>query len=449
MKLTFYGAAREVTGSCTLVETKRARILVDCGMFQGSSVADSKNYKEFDFDPSSVDAVCVTHAHLDHCGRLPKLLKEGFGGKIYMTSATKNIAGIVMDDAEHIMQEDFERKGRPKLYDEKDVQKTLKKIQATPYHKEIKIKDATIRFFDAGHIFGSSFIEIKESGGKTVVFSGDVGNKDVPIIRETEAIQQADILVTESTYGNRFHEGKKERYRALTEAITTTMNQNGVLLIPAFAIERTQHLLYEINHLVESGKVKCQRVYLDSPMAIKVTEVMRKNPKYYDKEALRLISEGDDFLDFSCLTLTRTRDESKQINTAPKPKVIIAGSGMMNGGRILHHLIRYLGDKTTTLLIIGYQARGTLGRRLYSGQKTVSIYGKRIRVRAKVKAIGAYSAHADQKKILSWIRGIPQKPQLVLCNHGEEESAVALCTAITDKLGVDAKAPHYGESFEI
>ncbi|MCR4278653.1 MAG: MBL fold metallo-hydrolase [bacterium] len=449
MKLTFYGAAREVTGSCTLVETAKSKILVDCGMFQGSHVASSKNFSDFVFDPTALDAVVLTHAHMDHCGRLPKLIKDGFKKTIYATEATKLIAGIVMEDAVHIMEEDFERSGRPQLYDANDVQRTLIKFKDTPYHTPLRINDVTIRFFDAGHIFGSSFIEIKADSGKTVIFSGDVGNKDVPIIRETETIEHADAIVTESTYGNRIHEGKVERFKQLQEAILDCVEKKGVLLIPAFAIERTQHLLYEINQLVETKKIPCIPVYLDSPMAIKVTKVMEKLSAYYDKEALEHISHGDNFLSFPCLHLTHTRDESKTINTSPSPKIIIAGSGMMNGGRILHHLIRYVGDRSTTILIIGYQASGTLGRRLYSGEKNIRIFGKRISVRARVKAIGAFSAHADQKKLLSWIGNIKPRPKLVLCNHGEEEASVALGTRITEKFGILSKAPKFGESFEI
>jgi len=449
MKLTFYGAAREVTGSCTLVETAKTKLLIDCGMFQGSRLADTKNFRDFEFDPASLDAVAITHAHLDHSARVPRLIKEGFRKNVYATEGTKMIAGIVMEDAEHIMQDEFERDGRPKLYDANDVQKTLSKMQSVNYGETVAIKDLTIQFFDAGHIFGSSFVRVTDKEGKTAVFSGDLGNRDVPIIRETDPMGPADAVVIESTYGNRIHEGKKERYQQLKDAIVSTMQQSGVLLIPAFSIERTQHVLYEINHLVETKKIPRIRVYLDSPMAIKATNVMKKIPRYYDKEALRLISEGDDFLMFPGLEITRTRDESKAINMAPSPKVIIAGSGMMTGGRIQHHLIRYLGDPTTTLLIIGYQAYGTLGRKLYSGDKNVRIFGKRVRVRAKVKAIGAYSAHADQKKLIEWIKTSKPLPKLVLCNHGEDETAVAFATRVQDQLGIEARAPKYGESYTL
>ena len=445
MHITFLGAAREVTGSCYLVETKRARILVDCGMFQGSSLADAKNFKDFEFDPKTIDAVAVTHAHLDHTGRLPKLAKEGFKGKIYSTRPTADIAKIILEDAEGIMDDDFRRDGRPKLYEQKDVDRAVKLMHGAEYSRWITIGDLKLRFREAGHIFGSAFIEIEEKGGGRAVFSGDLGNRDMPIVRPTAQAMGADAMIVESTYGNRLHEDVKTRKKILHAALTSTVKRKGVLLIPSFAVERTQDLLYEMHEMQERGELPMVDVYLDTPMGIKVAEVIRDYPEYYDRAAFKHVVTGDDMFHFPGLHKTMTRDQSKEINMAPKPKVIIAGAGMMNGGRILHHLVRYLSDPKSTLLIVGYQAQGTLGRRLYSGEKNVHVLNERIQVRAKIIPIGAMSAHADQRKLLDWIGAAATPPKHVYCTHGEEDSSAALASRITEEYGIKADVPRMGE----
>jgi metallo-beta-lactamase family protein len=446
MNITFCGAAREVTGSCSIVETKQARIMVDCGMFQGCNLCDIKNYIKFPVDASTIDAVVLTHAHLDHVGRIPKLVKEGFRGKIYATPPTVKLAKIVLQDAHHIMQEDFRREHRPPLYDEEDIERAFEFFVPLDYSREVEIGDLKFRLRDAGHIFGSSFVEIWEKGGASVGFSGDLGNDGARVLRPTAQLAALDGLVIESTYGNRIHEDESERWRKLKAVIERTARKQSVLIIPAFAIERTQQILYEMNHLVESGELPAIDTYLDSPMAIRATRVMKEYPQYYDQDALRRISAGDDLFDFPGLTLTETSSESRVINDARRPKIIIAGSGMMTGGRILHHLIRYLSHKDNTVLIIGYQAEGTLGRKIYRGDKVVDVMGERVHVKARVESIGAYSAHADQKKLLSWVHDAAGKPKKVFCNHGDDGAAVALATQMREQLGVEASAPKYLET---
>ncbi|MFA5935337.1 MAG: MBL fold metallo-hydrolase [Patescibacteria group bacterium] len=445
MKISFFGATREVTGSCYLVEAGRSRVLVDCGMFQGSHFASQSNFKPFDFDPTTIDAVLITHGHLDHTGRIPKLLKEKFPGKIYATPPTCDIARIVIEDAEHVMDDEFKRKGTPKLYEQRDVEAVVKRLTPVDYSVHTKLDGLSFRFRDAGHIFGSSFIEIEETGGAKAVFSGDVGNKNVPILRPTAQMFACDALIIESTYGNRIHESEATRESRLKEAVVKTIKQNGVLVVPAFAVERTQQLLYELNHLVENKLIPPVDVYLDSPMAIKITEVIKSYPEYYDKEALRIVATGDDLFSFPGLRVTASRDESKAINDAPRPKVIIAGAGMMNGGRIQHHLVRYLSDPRSTILIIGYQASGTLGRRLYSGEKTVDVLDETVHVKAAITSIGAYSAHADQHTLIEWIDGAEKPPGHVYCTHGEEDAAAGLATRITEDLGIKADVPRLGD----
>lgn len=449
MRISFFGASREVTGSCYLVESAKAKILVDCGMFQGCNLCGAQNFAEFPFDASTIDAICITHAHLDHTGRIPKLVKAGFKGKIYGTPPTAKLATLVLEDAFKIMLSDFKRDYRPMLYEEEDIVTALKNFSPIEYHAPLTVKDLTITFKDAGHIFGSAFIEVREKNGGSVSFSGDLGNDGTQILKQTEQLGAVDALVVESTYGNRIHEDESTRESKLKTIIERTVKQKGVLIIPAFAIERTQQLLYELNHLIENHIMKPVDIYLDSPMAIKATEVVKSFPKYYDKAAFKLMASGDDMFDFPGLQRMLSKDESKLINDAPKPKVIISGSGMMNGGRILHHLRRYLSDKSTTVLIVGYQAEGTLGRQLYRGDKMVEIYGDRIPVKATIESIGAYSAHADQNKIVSWINTAESKPKRVFVTHGEEGSATALATRLQLDLHIPSEAPRYGDSFVI
>lgn len=441
MQISFHGATREVTGSCYLVETAEQRVLIDCGLYQGGAFSSSKNLDPFAFDPATIDAVIVTHGHLDHIGRLPKLVKDGFAGKIYATKPTAPIAKLVLEDAERILQEEFKQTHRPMPYTAENVAAAVEAFESLDYNHTIKLGDLSFRFRDAGHIFGSAFVELTERGGAKMAFSGDLGNEHVPIIRETAQLSSVDALVMESTYGNRIHEDESSRTKKLRDVIRRTAQRNGVLIIPAFAIERTQQLLFELNRLIQAKELPSIDVFLDSPMAIRVTEIMRQFPEYYDPEAKQLASNGEDFFDFPGLQVCLSREDSMKINEARRPKIVIAGSGMMNGGRILHHLVRYLGDARSTVLIIGYQAEGTLGRQLYEHEKKVQVLQEMIDVRAEVTSIGAYSAHADQNKLVKWVKTAAGKPEKVFCTHGEEGASVALATRLQAELGAEAIVP--------
>lgn len=450
MKITFYGAAREVTGSCALIESGRGtRVLVDCGMFQGCNTCDVKNYTNLYFDAKSIEAVFVTHAHLDHTGRLPKLVKDGFRGKIFGTAPTLRLAELVLLDAVHIMEDDLKREKREMLYSREDVDLTVAQFVPVEYSHDVTVGDITGRPRDAGHIFGSAFWELEDAEGKRATFSGDLGNRGSKILRPTAQLSPTDALVIESTYGNRIHEDESTRESKLREIVRHTVEQQGVLVIPAFAIDRTQQILFELNHLVESGLLPEVPIYVDSPMAIKATDIVKEYPQYYNKEAQALAASGDDLFDFPGLKLTPSRDESKLINEAPRPKVIIAGSGMMNGGRIQHHLVRYLSDPNTTVLIVGYQAEETLGRELHEGKKVVHVLQERVHVNAKIMSIGAYSAHADQAKLVEWIEHAAEKPKRIIVNHGEEGAAVALATRLKQHFDIPTEAPHFGDTIEV
>ncbi len=448
MKITPYGAAREVTGSCYLIETEKAKILVDCGLFQGYSLAFSKNFEPWAFDASTVDAVFITHAHLDHTGRLPFLCKSGFTGPVYLTPPTAKLAQLILEDAENIMEEDFQRTHAPKLYDRHDVDCCVDRFKPMSDESAICVKDLKITFHNAGHIFGSAFICLEDMKGHRAVFSGDLGNVDTPLVKPKHELCDADALFIESTYGNRIHEDQASRVQLLKKTIIETVKRNGVLLIPAFAVERTQELLYELNHLVENRLMPAVDIYLDSPMAIKASRIFDDYPDYYSRDAFKLIASGDELFDFPGLTLTMSKDESKAINQAPWPKVIIAGSGMMSGGRIMHHLVRYLGDPKTTLLIIGYQTEGTLGRKIYSGEKKVWVLNEMIEVKAQIVSIGSYSAHADQHMLIDWIKSADRPPKHIYCVHGEENAAAALATRIREELGLKADVPRFGQTIE-
>lgn len=436
MRLTFLGAAGEVTGSCTLLENQGQKYLVDCGMFQGGEFNEDRNWNDFGFNPQEIKAVILTHAHLDHTGRLPKLIKEGFVGDIYATPATKDLARLVLLDALEIMLFNEKKYGIPLLYNENDIEETMKMFHIVDYAEKHKIdQNFYFTFKDAGHILGSAFVCL-ETPQQKVVFSGDLGNSHVPIVRETTSLGETDVLILESTYGHINHEDPEKRIFLLQEAIAATVNRGGVLLIPAFSLERTQEILYEINSLLNNKMIPQVPIFLDSPLAANATDVYKKYTKYFDEAAKYLIGQGDDLFNFPGLKTTRTPDESKKINEVPAPKIIIAGSGMMNGGRILHHLSRYLEDPKSMLLIISYQAKGTLGNRLLTGKKQVRIYNKDVQVKAEIRAIGAYSAHADQNKLLSWIKEAQKQPSKIFLNHGDDEPL----NALQEKLSTETKA---------
>jgi len=451
MKLTFYGGAKSVTGANYLLEEGCLRIIVDCGLYQGSKYATELNYEKFPYDPGTVNFVFLSHSHTDHIGRLPKLYKEGFRGQIIASKPTLDLAKKALPDNYDLMKSEAERDGLPLLYELQDIEKTWSLAKGWDYEKKIELgNNVSAVLHDAGHILGSTIIEIN-FGNQKIYFTGDLGNPPTPLLNPPYFPEDADFIVTESAYGSRIHEDRAYRKEILQDIIVGTINRGGVLMIPSFAMERTQELLYELNDMVEHKKIPRVPVFVDSPLAINLTEVYKKYPDYFNKQTRYIIDSGDDIFHFLGLSFTRTSEESKKINDIPAPKIIIAGSGMSIGGRILHHERRYLSDPKSSILFVGYQVEGSLGRRILDGEKEVSIFGEKIRVNCRVKAIGGYSAHADQKMLMRWIgtANTQSKLKKVFIVQGEENSAQALADKIREDLGIEAIAPASGNSFEL
>lgn len=449
MKVTFFGAAREVTGSCHLVDTGTEKILVDCGMFQGGEEREKKNSEEFSFNPSELDAVILTHAHLDHTGRVPKLVRDGFRGPVYGTHGTLELAQLIWKDAHNIQKYNFKKTGVPVLYDENDIAAATSQCDGQQYRTAFSIGSTRVILKDAGHIFGSSFVEL-EHGGKRLAFSGDMGNEEVPILQDSESLEPVDMVVCESTYGDRLHEDERMRKDILLEYIERGLERGGTIMMPAFSLERTQEILYLLDEMIEEDKSLPRfPIFLDSPMAIDALPTYNKYDEYYDEEAAEKYKQGNDFFDFKGLTITRTVDESKQINEAKGVKMIIAGSGMMSGGRIIHHALRYLSDPKSTLILVGYQAEGTMGRDILDGAKSVRIFREEVPVKCHVEKIGALSAHGDQKKLLDWIGSSGAAPKKVAFVHGDAGPAEALASLVREKYGVETVVPEVGDSVEV
>ena len=437
----------------------KTRILVDCGLFQGSRVAEEKNSDPFPYKPSSIDALLVTHAHLDHVGRIPKLVKEGFKGEIYSTYPTKDFAKLMLIDSMGVLEKEAKRHNdaRP-IYQEEDVEKAMSLWEAKNYRESFEIGGVNILFKDAGHILGSAMVEIinsdSESGKdkakkKKLIFTGDLGNSPEPLINPTEEVNDASFMVIESTYGDRLHEDYSQADLKLERAIENIVKKKGTLMIPAFSLERTQRILYQINDLVENGRIPKIKIFLDSPLSIKATEVYKNYSNLYNAEAKNSLLKGDDLFDFPGLVLTMEAEESKKIHEIAPPKIIIAGSGMCNGGRIVHHLKNYLPSKNNTLLFVSYLAVGSLGRLLHDGEKLVNIMGEKIPVEAEIEKIGGYSSHADLNGLLGFAAKSADTLEKVFVTHGELKSSSFLAQRLRDYLGVDAVAPTYGETQEI
>ncbi|MBI2451144.1 MAG: MBL fold metallo-hydrolase [Parcubacteria group bacterium] len=447
--LSFFGGVEEVTGSNYLLEHKDKKILIDCGMFQGSRFAEEKNFEPFPYNPKKIDFLAITHSHIDHIGRIPKLYREGFRGKIFSTRPIKDFAELFLSDSLKQLEDIARDFKKEPFFDEKDLIGAMNLFETYDYGEKIDLgENFYLIFRDAGHILGSSIIEVFINGQK-LAFTGDLGNPPTPILKPTERISNADWLIMEATYGNRLHEDKLKRKTLLERAIEDTVTQGGVLMIPAFAMERTQEILYELDELVKNHRIPRIPIFIDSPLAIKATNIYKKYTDYYNQEAISLIRSGEDFFRFSGLKFTETKEESKKINDVPAPKIIIAGSGMSNGGRILHHERRYLADPKSLLLIIGYQAFGSLGRRLLDGEKEVRLFGETIPVRARVRAIGGYSAHADQEGLLEFVSNMRETLKKVFLVHGEFGAAETLALKIKDEMAIEAIIPKFGEKFEI
>lgn len=448
MKLSFFGAARAVTGSNFLLEAAGKRILIDCGLFQGSWFAAEENEK-FQYDPASIDAVLITHAHADHAGRLPKLVHEGFEGKIYATRPTKDLAKLILMDSVKIMGYDQREFGAPPLFSEADVAVTMRAFREIGYQRKREIfPGIVVEYFDAGHILGSAFIVV-EAEGKRIAFSGDLGNSPTPLLPDLARLPEVDYAVCETTYGNRVHEDRVSRTKLLREAITDVVGRKGVLMIPVFAMERTQEILFELNDMVENKDVPSVPIFLDSPLAIDMTGVYKKYASFYNNDARRQVEGGDDIFAFPRLTFTRSKDESRQINGMAAPKVILAGSGFGTGGRILHHEKRYLGDPKSCVLMVSWQIPGSLGRALKDGEKKVVIHDEPIKVRAEIRAIGGYSAHADMPGLISFLRPAQKSLKKVFLVHGEDDQQKAFRRQLDTDLHVPAAIPKFKQSFEL
>lgn len=451
MTITFYGGAKTVTGANYLLDDGNIKILVDCGLNQGSKYSEDMNYEKFAYDPAEINFVFITHSHTDHIGRLPKLFKEGFRGKVYASNPTIDLAKKALPDNLNIITEEARREGRPPIFELKDLEGVLELAEGFDYEVSIDLGSglkATLH--DAGHILGSTIVEI-DFDGKKIYFTGDLGNPPTPLLQRPYFPKDADYAVVESAYGSRIHEDRSARKMILQNVIKETLFRGGTLMIPSFAMERTQELLYELDQLINHNQIPRVPIYVDSPLATNLTEVYKKYPNYFNPKTMHIIESGDDIFNFPGLIFTRTVDQSKSINNVKGPKIIIAGSGMSTGGRILHHEMRYLSDPNSAILFVGYQVEGSLGRRILDGEKEVRIFGEKINVNCQIKAIGGYSAHADQNMLLKWVKSAGSGGNLkkVFVVQGEEESSEILAEKIKSGLGIDAVVPSQGESFEL
>lgn len=448
-RLTFCGGVGSVTGANFLLTTDTVKVLVDCGMFQGHRMCDNENYAKFLYDPSEIDALIVTHAHMDHIGRIPKLIKDGFVGTIYSTLQTRELARVMLEDAAHLVVEEARMCKVPPPYTEADLAHVFDKWEAEAYHVPFSVGDLSVTLRDAGHILGSALVECIHPVSGKIVFTGDLGNSPTLLLRDTEVVDDATYMVIESVYGDRVHEESGDRSRILEDAIEGVIQRKGTLLIPAFSIERTQLVLYEINNLVEQKRIATVPVFLDSPLAIKVTDIYKSATELFNDETRRAIAAGDDVFSFDKLTFVTSGRDSKALIGVPGPKIIVAGSGMSHGGRIIHHERLYLNDPNNTLLIVGYQAPGSIGRLLQEGAKEITIGEEHIPVAATIKTIHGFSGHRDVNGLIDFIRGTSRSLTKLFVTMGEQKSSQYLAQRARDYLGVDAVCPQLGDTVEL
>lgn len=463
MKLQFLGAARSVTGSCTLLQTGPSKILVDCGFVQERKFQD-RNWDDFPVPPEEVDVVLLTHAHLDHCGLLPRLVAQGFKGKILTTSASADITGIILRDSARLQAEDLRQKQKRHqkeqhaskypyrtLYDVEDAEDAIGQISVVPFEKPVEVVPGVKAvWYEAGHILGAASIriEVEEgSGPKSILFSGDVGRKDMPLIRDPVIPHGAEILVMESTYGDRDHAKDEAISDQLAEVINATHQAGGNLIIPSFAVERAQDLLYHFTRLLRSKRIPPTMVFLDSPMAVRVTDVFERHKDLFDDKTRAMLEQGHHPCNFSGLKMSRTREQSKSINQIRGTVCVIAGSGMCTGGRIKHHLKANIARPESTILFVGYQAEGTLGRAILQKPEEVRILGERLPVRARIEQIHGFSGHADRGELRSWLEALDPQPKRILLNHGEESVAKGFAEVLEEAYGIPSEAPAYEQSY--
>ncbi len=455
LKLTFVTGVTTVTGANFLLETlpeystEPVKILVDCGLEQGGAEAEKNNHEDFSYNPADINYLLITHAHIDHIGRVPKLVKAGFKGKIFSTLETKKIAPFMFEDSLKLFAHEEERTGRPPLYSAGDVEAALAMWHDIPYHQITELHGGfQVYPKDAGHILGSAMYEITYHGTK-IVFTGDLGNSPTPLLKDTEEINDATYMVMESVYGDRNHETGEERVGKLEDVIEETYRRGGALVIPSFSLEKTQVLLYELNKLVEEGRIPSMPVYLDSPLATKITTVYKEFKKDFKSEVQDRLEKGDDIFNFPRFTIVGSSEDSKKLLFVPNPKIIIAGSGMSNGGRVIHHEINYLPDPKSTLLLVGYQSVGTLGRHIQNGEKKVTILGKEVPVRARIAFIDGYSSHKDADHLLEFVSKSQDTLKCVFPVMGEPKTSLYFAQRIQDNLGIKAYHPSDGESIEL
>jgi metallo-beta-lactamase family protein len=453
LRLSFYGGAGKVTGSNFLIEGSQGKILVDCGVEQGADVSVTEMYGPFPYDVKSIDALVVTHAHLDHVGRIPKLVKDGFRGKIYMTPSTRDLAELILRDSVDILASDASRRGLPLLYEEKDVDEAFSLVETLEYHVEKKAAPGlSIYLRNIGHILGSASVRITDEEGTTVALTGDIGNSPSPLLPDWEPVPDADALVMESVYGDRLHPDREARTRLLKEGLQNAIKRRGAILIPAFSLERTQLMLYELSNFFAAGDLPQIPVFLDSPLAIHVTEVYEKWGLTYFKPAAEdeMKREGSIF-EFPFLKKTLSREESAAIQKVSGSKIIIAGAGMSHGGRIGKWETLYLPNPTTTLFIVGYQAPGSPGRRLTEGASRIRLNGQEVSVRGKIESMEGWSAHADRDELLKFAEAAlsEKRPKAIFTALGEPSAERFLAQRIHDYLGGRAIVPDFGQTWEI
>lgn len=447
-KITFHGGAGSVTGANFLFEVDGKKILIDCGLSQGPEIADDANWVPFKYNPKEIDILFVTHSHIDHIGKIPKLIHEGFAGKIFSTGPTRALAKPMLEDTGDILAKN-PLYDLDKIYNALAIKKIFSLWVSYDYHQKIKITDnLEAEFKNAGHILGSAMIEFNNNG-KKILFTGDLGNSPSPLLPDTEAAGDVDYLIIESVYGDRNHESRNDRKELLVKVIIDNYKRKGTLIIPTFSLERSQELLFELNDLVSNSRIPVMPIFFDSPLAIRLTEIFKEYSSYFNENAQKVLSRDKYLFDFPGLHSTLKSEDSKMINSAPNPKIIIAGSGMSSGGRIVHHERHFLPDPNNTILLTGYQSLHTIGRQIQEGAKVVRITGEDVRVRAHVENIFGYSGHKDSDHLLQFIENSSDNLKKVFAVMGEPGSSLFLVQKIKDNLGIGAYAPKEGESVDL